>query len=300
VEDHQLAKLSREELALLDFLCASKHHRCRVAKVKAGFQPLLRSLRYAGLVSFSGHEPSAWALADWRRRKGFDPLQEDPQTPDPKRIPDPADSPEPEASEDGGAAAARNAPAAPPQKRGNPSMADRAKRFDEQRTAPPKKAGRPEPANAMPGSALAAEIDQFLASDRAKGLSATRISWHVLKSPSGLAKLRRRKWVGPEVCARVRAFIDDPDPAAWKASYYKHEKHKKGIAQRPFTGSWISSPSAGSRVHSANPRSAQSAPRLDPTKPPPGYQSRPEPITIRRSGGAFRHAPDAGSRKDHG
>lgn len=54
---------------LLDFLCACRHHKCRVVAVKAARKAALRRLRYAGLVSLEGYEPSASALADWRERK---------------------------------------------------------------------------------------------------------------------------------------------------------------------------------------------------------------------------------------
>lgn len=301
-----MAKLNREELAFLDFLCAVAHQRCRVTRVKAKCQPALRSLRFAGLVSFDGFAPSPWALADWRRRKGHDPLLEDPQTPDPFRIPDPADSPEPKASEDGGGASARNSAPPPHSKRPFLSFDERDARFQASKTAPAK-AGRPRPDGAMCGADLAAEIDAFLASDRGKGLSQHRIGWHLFKSPSGIGKLRNRKWITDATVARVRAFIADPDPAAWSSSYFKTRKAEpEAVHSAENYSEIISEPPAiaepphphadnddrdaeSSAEPLANELEAEAAPpvapvarpqRRDPTQPPEGYQTRPGAIDL--------------------
>lgn len=100
---------------LLYFLCSCTHHRVRVVRIKAQRAAALRRLRYAGLVSFDGFQPSQSALADWLERD---------QTTVPSDSKAPAEPPEPEAaSAEGGGADARCADAPSPDVKGrNPAQ----------------------------------------------------------------------------------------------------------------------------------------------------------------------------------
>lgn len=80
------------DLELLYFLCAAKHHRCRVKSIRAPRKASLRRLRDARLVSLDGYEPSASAIMQWLNRRTCAETQTDTKclTKTPARAPNPA------------------------------------------------------------------------------------------------------------------------------------------------------------------------------------------------------------------